>query len=172
MISTRARMTVLAVMLTGSFPALAQTDNLFNSADREMLAKFQPSMDVITRCNQAAKALAAAAKKDARLKAELAEDHFKNDMSDSTLGQTLKEIDKEVPIASAMMARNGCPVRDFMLIAFQSMVVQMLATPELSKVMGETNFLPAETTAFWAKNGAAANRLMDEASKALELGKK
>jgi hypothetical protein len=171
MISIRAWTAALALTLV-SVPASAQTDSLFQPADREMLGKFRPSMDAVTRCNQAAKALAAAARKDARLKAELADDHFKNDVGDSTIEQTLKEVEKQAPMASAMMARNGCPVRDFFLLSFQSMVVKMSATPELQKMLGGTKFLPAETAAFWQKNGAAADRLLEEASKAIDLGKK
>jgi hypothetical protein len=168
MISSRAYMAVLAMTLTGSFPASAQTDSLFNPADRETIKKYRPSMEVVTRCNQAAKSLAAAAKKDARLRAELKEEKSKTDSEDSII-ETAKQIEKRAPAATAMLAQNGCPIRDYFLIAMQSMMVKTLAVPELAK---EFNILPPETVAFWQKNAAATDRLLEEASKVLEFDKK
>jgi hypothetical protein len=164
-------MAALALTVCGLFPAAAQTGALFQPADRDMIARYRPSMEGVTRCNQAAKALAAAARKDARLKAEIDAEDDQDEPDNATMAQTIQNIEKRAPIATAMLARSGCPVRDYFLIASQSALARMAASPELAKVMGESNFLPPETIAFWQKNGAAAERLLEEASKLLEFGK-
>jgi hypothetical protein len=165
---TRACMVVLALALGGSLPVSAETDGLFHPGDRDTISKFRPSMEAVTRCNQASKALASAAKKDARLKAEIAAENDNTD-SDASIEQTVKKIEKRAPAASAMLTQNGCPLRDYFLIATQSMIVKMLGVPEVAK---EVNFLPPETVAFWQKNGVAADRLLEEAGKVLEFDNK
>jgi hypothetical protein len=166
--STRACMIVLSLALSGSLPVSAQTGGLFNPGDRDSIAKFRPSMEAVTRCNQASKALANAAKKDARLRAEIAAEDADTD-SEASIEQTVKQIEKRAPVASAMLTQNGCPLRDYFLIATQSMIVKMVGVPEVAK---DVNFLPPETVAFWQKNGVAADRLLEEAGKVLEFEKR
>lgn len=169
MMSTRICMTVLALTLTGLFPVSAQTDSLFGPGDRAALASFRPSMEMVTTCNKASKALAAAAQKEPRLKAELAKADSNSDKQTAeTIEQNIKEVEKDSPLVTAFMARTGCSVRDYFLMASQFMVVKMLTVPEFAK---DGNFLPPETVAFWRKNETAAGRLLEESSKVLDFKK-
>jgi hypothetical protein len=159
-------MAVLALTLAGSPPARAQTESLFGPGDRQALGRFRPSMEAVMACNKAAKALAAAAQKDARLKAELAKADTEDETADATLEENIKEVEKVAPLVTAFMARNGCSVRDFFLLVSQAMVVKMLAVPEFAK---EGNFLPPDTIAFWKKNEATTDRLLEEAGEVLDF---
>lgn len=162
-------MAVLALTLAGSVPLGAAAQDLFGPGDRAALAQFRPSLEGLSRCGNAAKALGAAAAKDPRLKAELAKAEAESgrDTSDATLEQSIGDTEKTAPAVTAFMARNGCPMRDYYLTWSQYVLVQMLGTP-LAK---EVEFLPPATVAFWQKNAAAAERLMSEAAKVLEFGK-
>lgn len=167
--SSRICKAVVALTLTGSFPLAAAAQDLFGPRDRAALARFRPSLDGLTRCGNAVKALGAAAAKDPRLKAEIAkaEAESNQDTSDATLEQDIGNIEKTAPAAVAFMVRTGCPIRDYYLNLFQFVLVQMIGTP-LAK---EAEFLPPETVAFWRKNAAAAERLMSEAEKGFNIGK-
>jgi hypothetical protein len=169
MMSMRISTAVLLLILTGLSPAFAQFADLFGPGDRQALASFRPSMDIVTTCNKASKALAAAAQKDPRLKVELAKADANSDKQTAeTIEQNVKEVEKDSPLVTAFMARNGCSVRDYFLMASQFMMVKMLSVPEFAK---DGNFLPPETVAFWRKNEAAADRLLEEAGNVLEFKK-
>jgi hypothetical protein len=169
MMSTRICRAVLTLALAGLSPASAQLADLFGPGDRQALASFRPSMDIITTCNKASKALAAAAQKDSRLKAELAKaDANSGKQTAETIEQNIKEVEKDSPLVTAFMARNGCSVRDYFLLASQFMVVKMLSVPEFAR---DGNFLLPETVAFWRKNETAADRLLEEAGKVLDFKK-
>jgi hypothetical protein len=150
-----------AALISGAAAAADDEKPMFTPADQRILTEYHMSMDMAKRCYEAWKSVLQSTDNSPALHKELADQDTDDDAE--TIADMVKEAETRLPNTSAAVKRAGCTMRDTIVMFMEATAVE---AADLARQMGgdakEFSFIPAETVAFFEKNGETLRGYVDE----------